>query len=120
MSARKLTLLSLSLLLFCAIWVVAQSMPAGGTPPAGTPGTAGQTQTPGTATPPASTATPPASTATPQGDRKSTRLNSSHQIISYAVFCLKKKKPPRRPTAGSLDNTDVQSPCPNLNDSPAA
>src|SRR5258708_10729778 len=37
-------------------------------------------------------------------DRKSTRLNSSHQIISYAVFCLKKKKnidsrtPSRRPT----------------------
>src|SRR5258708_12746055 len=38
-------------------------------------------------------------------DRKSTRLNSSHQIISYAVFCLKKKKTtththqhlPRRP-----------------------
>src|SRR5947208_4418003 len=36
-------------------------------------------------------------------DRKSTRLNSSHQIISYAVFCLKKKKkqkyhntPPRK------------------------
>src|SRR5207244_2270965 len=27
-------------------------------------------------------------------DRKSTRLNSSHQIISYAVFCLKKKKDP--------------------------
>src|SRR5258708_9709644 len=27
-------------------------------------------------------------------DRKSTRLNSSHQIISYAVFCLKKKKTP--------------------------
>src|SRR5438552_11868612 len=27
-------------------------------------------------------------------DRKSTRLNSSHQIISYAVFCLKKKKKP--------------------------
>src|SRR5258708_13121966 len=26
------------------------------------------------------------------GDRKSTRLNSSHQIISYAVFCFKKKK----------------------------
>src|SRR5258708_10136255 len=26
-------------------------------------------------------------------DRKSTRLNSSHQIISYAVFCLKKKNP---------------------------
>src|SRR5438552_7983884 len=33
------------------------------------------------------------STCTPScRDRKSTRLNSSHQIISYAVFCLKKKK----------------------------
>src|SRR5258708_10339173 len=30
--------------------------------------------------------------STSQTDRKSTRLNSSHQIISYAVFCLKKKK----------------------------
>src|SRR5258708_36173032 len=29
-------------------------------------------------------------------DRKSTRLNSSHQIISYAVFCLKKKKKQQR------------------------
>src|SRR5256885_15960561 len=28
----------------------------------------------------------------PKGDRKSTRLNSSHLVISYAVFCLKKKK----------------------------
>src|SRR5438552_9961124 len=34
-------------------------------------------------------ATPPAELETL--DRKSTRLNSSHQIISYAVFCLKKK-----------------------------
>src|SRR5256885_2775139 len=34
-------------------------------------------------------------------DRKSTRLNSSHLVISYAVFCLKKKKHPARPhTAG--------------------
>src|SRR5258708_11902029 len=39
----------------------------------------------------------PASASAPQNaphrssDRKSTRLNSSHQIISYAVFCLKKK-----------------------------
>src|SRR5207244_12326567 len=34
------------------------------------------------------------STKTTSGgqDRKSTRLNSSHQIISYAVFCLQKKK----------------------------
>src|SRR2546422_7052274 len=31
-------------------------------------------------------------TAHPTGDRKSTRLNSSHGYISYAVFCLKKKK----------------------------
>src|SRR5207244_9027178 len=31
-------------------------------------------------------------TAADEVDRKSTRLNSSHQIISYAVFCLKKKK----------------------------
>src|SRR5256885_4144580 len=29
---------------------------------------------------------------TAHGDRKSTRLNSSHLVISYAVFCLKKKK----------------------------
>src|SRR5437879_8699650 len=31
-------------------------------------------------------------------DRKSTRLNSSHRCISYAVFCLKKKKNKRRQT----------------------
>src|SRR5574341_768015 len=34
-------------------------------------------------------------------DRKSTRLNSSHQLISYAVFCLKKKADPR--SAGPQD-----------------
>src|SRR5258708_13637045 len=33
-----------------------------------------------------------------EGDRKSTRLNSSHQIISYAVFCLKKKKRQKKRT----------------------
>src|SRR5438034_3599871 len=33
-----------------------------------------------------------ANRATPSVDRKSTRLNSSHTVISYAVFCLKKKK----------------------------
>src|SRR5258708_27084955 len=33
-----------------------------------------------------------AGTALASADRKSTRLNSSHQIISYAVFCLKKKR----------------------------
>src|SRR5256885_5932726 len=31
----------------------------------------------------------------PTADRKSTRLNSSHLVISYAVFCLKKKNQPR-------------------------
>src|SRR5687768_17650808 len=37
--------------------------------------------------------TPTARSDTPAGrDRKSTRLNSSHGYISYAVFCLKKKK----------------------------
>src|SRR3989449_7955314 len=34
------------------------------------------------------------------GDRKSTRLNSSHGYISYAVFCLKKKKYRKTPPAG--------------------
>src|SRR2546429_2477288 len=34
----------------------------------------------------------------PASDRKSTRLNSSHGYISYAVFCLKKKKQPRAAT----------------------
>src|SRR5438034_6207805 len=33
-----------------------------------------------------------ATVTTPGSDRKSTRLNSSHTVISYAVFCLKKKK----------------------------
>src|SRR5256885_10885610 len=32
------------------------------------------------------------------GDRKSTRLNSSHLVISYAVFCLKKNNTPSPPT----------------------
>src|SRR5688500_19229382 len=35
-------------------------------------------------------------TLVPPGDRKSTRLNSSHLVISYAVFCLKKKKQQRQ------------------------
>src|SRR2546422_8297549 len=34
----------------------------------------------------------PATTSRERADRKSTRLNSSHGYISYAVFCLKKKK----------------------------
>src|SRR5712671_1527131 len=39
--------------------------------------------------------------APPATDRKSTRLNSSHQIISYAVFCLKKKSRGRRANRSS-------------------
>src|SRR2546430_9935747 len=35
---------------------------------------------------------PASATTFPGSDRKSTRLNSSHSQISYAVFCLKKKK----------------------------
>src|SRR5947208_13568812 len=41
-----------------------------------------------------------------QGDRKSTRLNSSHQIISYAVFCLKKKK---KTTRANIHATTINS-----------
>src|SRR3712207_8310130 len=37
--------------------------------------------------------TPPPHSRSADLDRKSTRLNSSHANISYAVFCLKKKKP---------------------------
>src|SRR3989454_6400748 len=40
--------------------------------------------------------------ATHTKDRKSTRLNSSHLVISYAVFCLKKKKKTLRMTIGHL------------------
>src|SRR2546430_8312242 len=36
------------------------------------------------------------------GDRKSTRLNSSHSQISYAVFCLKKKKQNTNPASPPL------------------
>src|SRR5947208_10107792 len=40
-------------------------------------------------------------------DRKSTRLNSSHQIISYAVFCLKKKKTTRIKISSNLKSTST-------------
>src|SRR5256885_9175617 len=42
----------------------------------------------------ASAATSPSPSSPPPRDRKSTRLNSSHLVISYAVFCLKKKTAP--------------------------
>src|SRR5206468_11050052 len=42
------------------------------------------------------------------GDRKSTRLNSSHDQISYAVFCLKKKKQKRHNVAKTADNLNTK------------
>src|SRR2546426_6039945 len=42
-----------------------------------------------------------ASNASVRRDRKSTRLNSSHLVISYAVFCLQKKKYPWSARSGS-------------------
>src|SRR2546430_6044857 len=41
-------------------------------------------------------------------DRKSTRLNSSHSQISYAVFCLKKKKK-KRPMPGTHNNYSMMN-----------
>src|SRR3712207_8986947 len=46
----------------------------------------------------------PALDEQPARDRKSTRLNSSHANISYAVFCLKKKKKTNTETAPSPTN----------------
>src|SRR5437763_12539979 len=40
-------------------------------------------------------------------DRKSTRLNSSHRCISYAVFCLKKKKKEQASGAGQNERVNV-------------
>src|SRR2546430_9559976 len=40
------------------------------------------------------------------GDRKSTRLNSSHSQISYAVFCLKKKKKHTRVVVSSTEHDE--------------
>src|SRR5947207_9489920 len=43
------------------------------------------------------------------GDRKSTRLNSSHTVISYAVFCLKKKKTTLRSSSTLQQKPKVSS-----------
>src|SRR5256885_9673382 len=48
-------------------------------------------------------------------DRKSTRLNSSHLVISYAVFCLKKKKKILRLTAYSRYDQDRLLHCMSVN-----
>src|SRR5207244_9808001 len=42
-------------------------------------------------------------------DRKSTRLNSSHQIISYAVFCLKKKKKKNTQKTQNIKKTNTKA-----------
>src|SRR3989442_10262281 len=47
------------------------------------------------------------------GDRKSTRLNSSHVRISYAVFCLKKKKRKTTSNTKTEKPTTTSSPRPN-------
>src|SRR2546422_6358509 len=44
------------------------------------------------------------------GDRKSTRLNSSHGYISYAVFCLKKKKTAGRSPPVEMNTLTLQCP----------
>src|SRR2546426_1714894 len=48
-----------------------------------------------------------------QGDRKSTRLNSSHLVISYAVFCLKKKKNKKSKYDSQTRQTDRSAPSEN-------
>src|SRR5207245_3548610 len=58
----------------------------------------------------------------PCADRKSTRLNSSHGSISYAVFCLKKKKlltqnEKIRPILAQLEKRLLSDPSPSTNDS---
>src|SRR2546430_7601463 len=60
-----------------SIWPPSFEPPTNQKPPPGL----GKTQRP-----------PPPQRLAPSSDRKSTRLNSSHSQISYAVFCLKKKK----------------------------
>src|SRR2546426_4728223 len=64
-----------------------------------------------------SSSSPPCSpvpTSSSPTDRKSTRLNSSHLVISYAVFCLKKKKasgkarPDQRSPSGAPEGSNTQ------------
>src|SRR4029453_19486323 len=47
-------------------------------------------------------------------DRKSTRLNSSHTVISYAVFCLKKKREPRSTQISNLGSRETTTQCSSL------
>src|SRR5438132_10810024 len=50
---------------------------------------------------------PAAGGASREGDRKSTRLNSSHTVISYAVFCLKKKKKKKKEDQVRKENENI-------------
>src|SRR2546429_1746510 len=56
-------------------------------------------------------ATPEDAVRAVEADRKSTRLNSSHGYISYAVFCLKKKKKNSRHTRTKQNTTLWSSYC---------
>src|ERR1039457_5851790 len=55
-----------------------------------------------------------------KGDRKSTRLNSSHLVISYAVFCLKKKKQQRNGPSMAEPVSDGIGYCHSAADTPVA
>src|SRR5205807_10611488 len=60
----------------------------------------------GSSPPPVRPETP--SRELPGRDRKSTRLNSSHLVISYAVFCLKKKKKKKKHTIITSSSSNEQ------------
>src|SRR5256886_11141383 len=55
----------------------------------------------------------------PSGDRKSTRLNSSHSQISYAVFCLKKQIPAHSSSNWQTVHHELQGPAsPDIHSDP--
>src|SRR2546430_3878423 len=54
-----------------------------------------------------STTGAPGFTSCASADRKSTRLNSSHSQISYAVFCLKKKKRTQSGLRGRIEHVEI-------------
>src|SRR2546428_8382568 len=57
---------------------------------------------------------PPRAMSRNMRDRKSTRLNSSHDQISYAVFCLKKKKQELARMSPPMRESGEQTPCDTL------
>src|SRR5438270_10357178 len=66
-----------------------------------------------------SAGSPPARARPPTRDRKSTRLNSSHSQISYAVFCLKKKKTQTNLTTPPQQLPQRRTHCPTHTDTHA-